>query len=138
MFYILIETAEGQFYQETDKGYTTRYTDLDGNTVANLGVNWVVDVNPIQPAWALPDTPVDVPVVPNIISRLAFRNRFTLAEKTAIYTAAETQVLVRIWLDDLTNSEYVNLSDPTTIAGVTALVSVGILTEARKNEILNA
>lgn len=72
------------------------------------------------------------------ISVLAFRSRFTAAEKIAIYTAAKTDVEIQIWLDDLAaaqNSE-VSLEDPRTIEGVQSLEAAGLLAEGRAAEIL--
>jgi len=70
------------------------------------------------------------------LTRLEFRNRFTAAEKEAIYTAAETVISVRIWLDDLAAAEYIELTDPNTIASVEGLASAGLISESRVSEVL--
>lgn len=57
---------------------------------------------------------------PRMLTRLKFRNRFTMDEKVAIYTAAES----------------IDLSDPATISGVQALEDAGILAEGRAVEVL--
>lgn len=70
------------------------------------------------------------------LSVLAFRSRFTDAEKIAIYTAAKTNVQVQIWLDDLMAASDVNLDDSRTIAGVQALEAAGLIGAGRAAEIL--
>lgn len=71
------------------------------------------------------------------ITQLAFRNRFLPAEKTAIYTAAESNVEVRIWLDDLAATTSVRLNNAQTIASVQALEAAGLIGPGRADEILN-
>ena len=70
------------------------------------------------------------------VSRLAFRNRFTDAEKLAIYTAAESSAQIRVWLDDLAAAEFVDLDYGATVAGVQALEVAGIIGAGRAAEIL--
>tara|TARA_R110000744_G_C19182065_1_gene542834 strand:- start:136 stop:546 length:411 start_codon:yes stop_codon:yes gene_type:complete len=80
--------------------------------------------------------PEPEPVPSPIISRLAFRNRFTFAEKQGIYTAAETSVDIRIFLDDIASAADIDLTDPQTIAGVQSLEASGLITSGRGAEIL--
>lgn len=140
MYYILLENSNAeQFYQEVERGTLQRCCDLLGNTIPSPAINnWVVDSNPLQPAWALPDNPPPAIIHPVIISRLDFRNRFNINEKIAIYTALSQSIELRIWLDDLTTAEYIDLSSARTIDGLSALVASGILSQIRMNEILNA
>lgn len=70
------------------------------------------------------------------ISKLKFRNRFTGAEKLALYTAAEASVQLRVYLDDLAAAEFVDLDYPATVAGVQALEQAGIIGAGRAAEIL--
>lgn len=139
MYYVLIQTEDNvQMYQEIERGSLVRYCDFSGNTLPDPTVsNWVIDAAPTQPSWALADRPL-VNDSPRATTRLEFRNRFTMAEKVAIYDAADTNLAVKIWLDDLTNSEYVNLNDPYTISSINALVQMNLITETRGEEILNA
>jgi hypothetical protein len=140
MYYILIETAaHKQMYQEVDRGTIQRYCDLDGVTLPDPQEStWLVDANPTPPSWARPDSPDPVVVQSKIISRLDFRNRFTMQEKVTIYTAAKQATEIQIWLDDVSNAEYVDLAAENTITGLQSLTSLGILSESRMNEILNA
>jgi hypothetical protein len=140
VYYILIGTEDNRtVYQEVYRGTVQRITDLTGNTVPDLTVpHWVLDSNPVQPAWALPDPPEPVPQRETVLTRLDFRNKFTYAEKVQIYTAAISDFAVKILLDDLAQSSYVDLQDPKIIDALSYLVSIGAVTEVRKQEILNA
>lgn len=139
MYYILIGTEDNRtLYQEVYRGTVQRITDLTGNTVADLTVpHWVLDSNPAQPSWALPDPPQPEPVRETVLTRLDFRNKFTSQEKVQIYTAAMSDFAVKILLDDLAQSSYIDLQDPKIVDALTYLVSIGTITEARKQEILN-
>ena len=83
---------------------------------------------------------VGVPATPtpdSKITRLAFRNRFTFAEKVAIETAAKTDVEVKVLLDDQSAATFIDLSRSDTIGGLDLLASKTLITLARKDEILN-
>ena len=140
MYYIKIATEDNRIlYQEVQRGTVQRITDLDGNTVSTVtGSSWVIESEPVQPSWALPDNPEPVIIYPKTITRLAFRNLFTMSEKLAIYQAAETNLQIKIWLDDLSNAEYVDLNDIRIQQDLQGLVALGLLTELRKEEILYA
>lgn len=142
MQYILIDLNGAQAYQEIHNGYLVRYCDMDGNTIDGAGSSFVIDDNPPQPAWAVPDPqpepqPEPVPVT-NIITKLAYMNRFQDAELAAIFTAAKTSVEVEIWLEKFKVAEDIDLADPVTIAGVHALEAFGLIGTGRAGEILNA
>jgi len=72
MQYILIKFLNDNThgYQEICRGTLVRYTDLDGVTIIPHGSNTVVDSSPVQPSWALEDTPIPVvkPEVPSVVS----------------------------------------------------------------------
>lgn len=78
------------------------------------------------------------PAQPRLLSVLAFRSRFTDAEKIAIYTAAETSVPVRVWLDDLAaaQDQTIDLTDARIVAGVNAMEFGGLIGAGRATEIL--
>ncbi len=78
-----------------------------------------------------------------------FRNRFTEAEKQAIYAAAASSIAIRVWLDDLAAVTVVldpadptivlagvQLDNPRTIAGVQGLEAAGLIAAGRAAEIL--
>lgn len=112
---------------------SSRYQLTDGNII-------IADADFIATnfpgATLLPDIPQ--PVKPRPLSILAFRSRFTDAEKIAIYTAAETNLPVRIWLDDLSaaQAQTIDLIDPRIIAGVHAMEFGGLIGAGRAAEIL--
>ena len=63
-----------------------------------------------------------------------FLNRFTYAERAAYRVAAKTDDIVA---DFMGLAQEVLSDDPTTIQGMDYLVSIGVLTQQRKNEILS-
>tara|TARA_R100001510_G_C7655854_1_gene215319 strand:+ start:1047 stop:1397 length:351 start_codon:yes stop_codon:yes gene_type:complete len=65
-----------------------------------------------------------------------FRNKFTAAEKVALYNAANTDVNVKILLDDLMSASFVDVANQETIDGVNYLASQSIVTAERAQEIL--
>ena len=83
------------------------------------------------------------------ITRLAFRNRFTSAEKMALEMAAlddptapmalrHLAAAIRVHLADVAASTFIDLAAQDTRAGVQALEAGGLLTEGRALEILDA
>lgn len=98
-----------------------------------------------------PPAPVPEPPAPELryITKLAFRNRFTTAEKVAIELAgaynpadpAQKQQLaatVRVSDKDIQASTYIDLNRPETRAGVQSMESFGLLGVGRADEILDA
>lgn len=140
MQYILIQTHDGrELYQEIQRGQIVRICDLDGNTVNDMwGPHWVINPLPDFPAWGKEDEPVVVTPGPRTISRTEFRNRFTMQEKISIYTAAETNIMVRVWLDDLLSADVVDLNGANVRNGINTLISLNLLTNQRGEEIINA
>lgn len=71
------------------------------------------------------------------ITRLAFRNRFTFAEKVAIETAAESDATVRVLLKDQEAATFIDLARIDTQQGVQLLVSKNLITAQRAADILS-
>ena len=71
------------------------------------------------------------------ITKLAFRNRFTFAEKVAIETAAEADPAVRVLLKDQEAATFIDLSRTDTQNGVQLLVTKSLLTAERADVILS-
>jgi hypothetical protein len=140
MQYILIQTHdERTLYQEIQRGEIVRICDLNGNTVTNMnGPHWIIDVSPTPPTWARPDEPLIIRSVARSITRTEFRNRFTMQEKIAIYTEAETNIIVRVWLDDLLSADTVDLNGVNVRNGIDTLVSLNLISSQRGEEIINA
>lgn len=83
------------------------------------------------------------------ITRLAFRNRFTQAEKIAIEMAAldnpaatmadrQNAAALRASMKDQENATFIDLSRPDTRAGVQNLEAMGLIAAGRAIEILDA
>ena len=89
--------------------------------------------------FVAPGTSVPIPVVPlPYLTKLAFRNRFTQAEKEALYTAKKTNVAIEVFIDDINNATYVNPFRVDTINGVWGLEQAGLLAAGRAKQILTA
>lgn len=74
-----------------------------------------------------------------VLSRLAFRMRFTLSERIAIDNAAlppEQQALVRTVMRDFDAASEIHLLNPDVIAGVRLFEQLGLITPGRADEIL--
>lgn len=70
------------------------------------------------------------------ITKLAYMNRFTDDELELIYSAAKTSVTVEIWLEKFKLATEIWLDDPVTVAGLAAMVYIGLLYHTRPAEIL--
>lgn len=84
-----------------------------------------------------PTPPNPEPEVNWKITKLSFRSRLTLQEKVAIEDASETNSTVRVIKGDLDSATFIDLKNETVVEGLSFLVTEGILTEERKEEILN-
>lgn len=84
----------------------------------------------------LSDPPVPQPVEAPRMTVLQFRDRYTLTEKAGIYTAADSDPIVRVILDDLNNAEFVEITDQDTIDGVDYLISAGVIDASRRDDLL--
>lgn len=70
------------------------------------------------------------------ITKLAFRQRITVNEMVGIYTAAASNTVLKILLDNLQIATYIDLLRTDTISGIMYIASLGLLTEERANIIL--
>ncbi len=78
-------------------------------------------------------TPIETP---RLIYPYEFMERFTLQERIATLTVAQTDVQVALILSQLQTVQRVDLDAPQTIAAVGYLQSIGILTAPRAAQIL--
>ena len=74
--------------------------------------------------------------LPNIITKVAFRFRFTDAEYAGIITTAKTDAEVQVWYDTFNMVATIDLDNQRTKDGIANLVSKNLLTQARATEIL--
>jgi len=81
-----------------------------------------------------PDAVIGAELPLRIISKGAFRRRFTLAEKVAIKVSEDP--VVKVLEEDLTATSTVDLDFQSLIDAIDYLISVGILKAKRKAELL--
>ena len=82
-------------------------------------------------------TVADPPPPPiTAVSSLQFRQLFTAAEAQAITQAAETNVQIRMFMDDESAAGVVDLVSAEVKNGIATLVTAGLLTQARATAIL--
>lgn len=99
-----------------------------GNVDYQAYQEWLAAGNVPDPAPAL------APVTQ--MSPLVFIGRFTAAEQAAVAAAAQTSAAMLLWLTQLSAAQYIDVTDPRTIAGINMLVTAGLLTADRVPEIL--
>jgi hypothetical protein len=76
-------------------------------------------------------------IEPKTYSAYQFLLRFTAEERAAFRETAKTDYLVADFQQLATAAQEVKTDDPMTILGMNYLVSIGLLTEQRKNEIMS-
>lgn len=87
---------------------------------------WEVVAVTVNPAY------LDAPVT-RVISKLAFRRRFTLAERVAIDSSSDP--VVKTMLTDMSLADVIDLDDADIVAGLAYLESISLLVAGRAAEI---
>lgn len=77
------------------------------------------------------------PPAPRTLTPSTFKQRFTLAERTAIRAAGATDMVIADYLDILATARDVDLNDANVVAGLDYMVGQALITASRKDEILN-
>lgn len=96
-----------------------------------VDVNWTLDGE----EFSEPGDPEDVIISPRTkFSFLDFIELFEESEQMAITGSEITQI--KLFLLKAAGAEYIDLEDPRTIGGLNALVSLELLTEARRDAVL--
>lgn len=132
-------------------GAGARVVDIDGLPVAAAEYH-VTDTMPAVPEWYV-ETPMPEPApVATVrhITKLAFRNRFTTAEKTALELAAphnpslavnhQSNLLaasLRASFADQRDATHIDIDRADTRAGVQALEQYGLIAAGRAAQILD-
>ena len=80
--------------------------------------------------------PPPPPAPPVSETPLQFFDRFTEAEQLAIVTATMAVPQIKLWYDKLIAATEVVFADPRLASGMDAMVSAGLITQARSEEIL--
>lgn len=70
------------------------------------------------------------------LTSLEYLDLFTEAEQLAVATVAMQSPAVKLWYDRMLAAQFITKDDPRTEAGLSALVSAELLTDARKAQIL--
>jgi len=144
------------FIKAKDSGLLAGYTETLDATPAEVDSNYVAWSNiPVSPPFAseqdavdrldevigkvlddqgLTDPPPPEPIYINRMSVLQFRGRFTVSEKSAIYSS--TDVGVRIILDDLNAASFISVADPATIQAVDYFISASLIDPGRRSDLL--
>lgn len=114
-------------------GYTAKVPPVanDGEYVRWHGLGWEVTTQ-------APPVTQPPPPEPKLITKVSFRFRLTDAEYVAILSAAKSDVEVQAWVETFNMVNQVNLVDQRTKDGLDNLVSKGLLTQVRADEILSA
>jgi hypothetical protein len=97
------------------------------------GRDWTYKDGVFSPPVGTPPAPL-----PNIVTKVAFRFRFTDAEYAGILAAAKTDTEVQAWYETFNMVATIDLDNQRTKDGVANLVSKNLLTQARATEILTA
>ena len=95
------------------------------------------DMSPISDA-ALAALRTPPPAPPRNFTSLEFLDMFTDAEQLAVASAAMANAQVKLWYDRMLAAMFVSLADVRTGEGLQALVSAGLLTQARRDAIVAA
>lgn len=76
------------------------------------------------------------PVPAKVMTSLSFIELFTKVEQLAVLTAAMQSAELRLWYDKLMAADEVAFDDPRLLEGMGVIVSAGLITQARRDEIL--
>jgi len=114
-------------------GYTSKVPPVagEGQYVRWHGQGWELTTTP-------PPVTEPAPPAPQLITKVAFRFRMTDAEYVGVLSAAKSDVEIEAWLATFNMVTQINLVDTRTQGGIAKLVSKGLLTQARGDEILTA
>lgn len=124
-----------------------RWALIEGNLVANvieqeneptIGGTWVdITGQHVGPGYSYDGTNFFPPApAPGIITKIAMLTRLTDAEYVGILAASKTDIQVEAWKVKFDATGTINLSDSRTIAGIDLLVSKGLLTQQRAEQVL--
>ena len=106
-------------------------TDIDPQP----GIGWSYT----EGAFTPPPAPPPPPPEPRIITKVAMlTRRLAQAEFVGILAAAKTDVAIEAWKYVFDAASTIDLDGQNTRGGMTLLVSKGLLTQARADEILGA
>lgn len=115
----------------------------DPNSVKNLTWYDIGDsVEGSTSGWSVVGNEAIQTIVASQTSRRAigtfseFIDVFTTAEQTALIGAARSDNTMKLWYDRAVATNSIDLASSTVINGMNAAVAAGLLTEARKTEVI--
>lgn len=97
--------------------------------------NFLINSNSVDQIWTVRNKTTEE--LRKTWTSYQFLLRFTQQERIAYRNAAKTDEMVADFLNLATAAQEIVNDDPMTLAGMSYLVQIGILTEQRKNEILD-
>lgn len=113
----------------TDAQYAAALTGMQAGKLVSIDSGFAL-VDPPKPADPPPPPP---PPPVTTMSTLTYFERFTDAEYAAV---RQGPIALQRGLDSLITAQYVDVTDPRVTTYLSALVTAGIITEARKTELL--
>ena len=111
--------------------------DSNGNVINTIVLDNISEWTPPEGCTIRPHTgPAPHPI--NNISPISFKLRFTSTERVAIYSAVDTDPVIKDWVSILDDQRLttVDLTSDGTKDAVAYLVTKKILTQSRANKIL--
>lgn len=124
--YILYEISTGRNISQSSEPITNI---ADGNAVKEFAS--------VEGVWNPQTLEFDPFPTDKKITTLAFMELFTDAEMVAILDAAKVNTSIQLFVMKMEQAEFIDLNYPSTIAGVQALESAGLIGVGRAVEILN-
>jgi hypothetical protein len=97
--------------------------------------SFTINIDSVQQVWTVRNKTADE--LRKTWTAYEFLLRFTSAERTAYRAAAQTDDLIADFMSLAQAAQEIISDDPTTIQGMNYLVSVGLLTQQRRDEILS-
>lgn len=118
---------------------TTRFADADAKKAATAGAVHI-RVFPAEEkviVYTEADAEKHLPAVSRVITTEAFRDRFTPAELLAIVASADAQIKCALLKLSTKEQPLIDLDSPEVIATMDRLVTISLVTAARKTAILS-
>ena len=97
--------------------------------------SYEIQTNSVDQIWTVRNKTTDE--LRKVWTAYEFLNRFTYSERAAYRQAAKTDDLIADFMSLAQAAQEIISDDPMTVQGMNYLVSVGILTQQRRDEILS-
>ena len=97
--------------------------------------SYEIQINSVDQIWTVRNKTADE--LRRVWTAYEFLNRFTYSERAAYRQAAKTDDLIADFMSLAQAAQEIISDDPMTVQGMNYLVSVGILTQQRRDEILS-